>query len=235
MAGVKGMKWGRTKRQTKGKGQGWHGESRRHWLAKFGISTVLPDGRRLPVDRFIAMGNKSEHYQEGYEDGRFSAEVNIGEDFHEMIEAYKEDRIGEIVQELRENQTQMSGDISYDVMYDEDDKPSKTRWIKPSEYEEWEEGYYNGFYETIRLEYIHDNIMAIYDNGGRSFDRYSIIFKDGDLVGMSHNPKSPQGFNQYSGNIKEWGLKDLSHLGKETNIKDLSPEIQNAIEKRIGD
>ena len=44
----------------KGKGQGWHDEPRRHGLARMGINTVLPDGRRLPVDRFIAMGKVKE-------------------------------------------------------------------------------------------------------------------------------------------------------------------------------
>ena len=36
----------------KGRGSGWHGEHRRHVLAGKGVSTVLPDGRRLDVSKF---------------------------------------------------------------------------------------------------------------------------------------------------------------------------------------
>jgi len=36
--------------------RGWHGEPRRHGLARMGVSSVLPDGRRLDVSRFVARG-----------------------------------------------------------------------------------------------------------------------------------------------------------------------------------
>ena len=35
---------------------GWYDESRRHSLARMGVSTVLPDGRRLAVNNFVAGG-----------------------------------------------------------------------------------------------------------------------------------------------------------------------------------
>jgi len=41
----------------KGK-SGWFGDHRRHVLAGKGVSTVLPDGRRLDVSRFVAGGDK---------------------------------------------------------------------------------------------------------------------------------------------------------------------------------
>lgn len=37
---------------------GWHDEPRRHSLARMGINTVLPDGRRLDVSRFVAGGKE---------------------------------------------------------------------------------------------------------------------------------------------------------------------------------
>lgn len=40
------------------KGSGWHGEPRRHSLARQGIKTVLPDGRRLSVNKFVAKGKE---------------------------------------------------------------------------------------------------------------------------------------------------------------------------------
>jgi len=40
----------------KGSGAGWFGDHRRHVLAGKGVSTVLPDGRRLNVSKFVARG-----------------------------------------------------------------------------------------------------------------------------------------------------------------------------------
>jgi len=37
-------------------GSGWKGESRRHSLARKGVKTVLPDGRRFDVSKFVARG-----------------------------------------------------------------------------------------------------------------------------------------------------------------------------------
>jgi len=42
-------------RRGKGK-SGWFGDHRRHVLAGKGVSTVLPDGRRLDVSKFVAGG-----------------------------------------------------------------------------------------------------------------------------------------------------------------------------------
>lgn len=230
MAGIKGMKWGKKGRKAKakaktGEGKGWRGESRRHMLAKYGISTVLPDGRRLPVDRFIAMGNKSEWYRDGYESGRDSARMNLSAEYDDALKHYEEDEIGEYVGELRSIQVQYAGDISYDV----------GRELSEEDYEEWEDGFFSGFRDEVRIAYI-DRETDIYDNGGKSIDRFSIIFRNGDLIGMNEHPESPLGFNQYSGNIKEWGLKDLNHLGKKIEYGDLDklPKgVLDAIEDRI--
>ena len=40
----------------KKQGSGWKGESRRHSLARKGIKTTLPDGRRFDVSKFVAKG-----------------------------------------------------------------------------------------------------------------------------------------------------------------------------------
>ncbi|MHA1285906.1 MAG: hypothetical protein ACTSPB_00755 [Candidatus Thorarchaeota archaeon] len=39
--------------------RGWFGDHRRHVLAGKGVSTVLPDGRRLDVSKFIAGGEST--------------------------------------------------------------------------------------------------------------------------------------------------------------------------------
>ena len=62
--------------------------------------------------------------------------------------------------------------------------------------------------------------VKIFDNGGESFDRYTVII-DNSVFGMSDNPLDPQGFNQYCGDIEDFP-KDLSHLGKDISDKRLS-------------
>jgi len=60
------------------------------------------------------------------------------------------------------------------------------------------------------------NIKAIYDNGGQSFDRYTVVFDDGSVFGMSHNATSPQGFCQYAGEVSEFDFNaDGLPLGEE--------------------
>ncbi|MCK4545418.1 hypothetical protein KAU43_07755 [candidate division WOR-3 bacterium] len=223
----------------KGTGKGWKGESRRHSLSRKGIKTNIDKTKRLSVRNFVARGEqkelKSEYYNDGFDAGQNSAMFNLEDDREELIQKYKDDELGEVIGHLREHQVQMAGDISYDVMYDEEDTPTSTRWIKPSEYAEWEEGYDAGYIETIRNAYLGDNIRGVYDNGGKSADRYSVIFKNGDLVGMSDKPFHPQGFNQFSGNVDNWDLTTLDHLGKRLVFSDIPDDIKDAIEQRLGD
>ncbi len=40
--------------------------------------------------------------------------------------------------------------------------------------------------------------IQVYDNGGETFDRYTVII-DNDVFGMSENPLSASGFNQWCG------------------------------------
>ena len=40
--------------------------------------------------------------------------------------------------------------------------------------------------------------VTVYDNGGKTFDRYAVIIGR-EVYGMSSDPASPQGFNQYAG------------------------------------
>lgn len=61
-------------------------------------------------------------------------------------------------------------------------------------------------------------IRAIFDNKGETFDRYTVIFNDGEMIGLSENPNTSQGFNQYCGNVVDdymfhsWGAGWRRHL-----------------------
>ena len=46
--------------------------------------------------------------------------------------------------------------------------------------------------------------LIILDNGGATFDRYTIIDRlTGDMAGASDNPFHPLGFGQYCGNVAD--------------------------------
>ena len=72
--------------------------------------------------------------------------------------------------------------------------------------------------------------LTIYDNGGKSFDRITIIFndqkrktKDGILYEAIGSSETGSGFYQHTEAMKG------RHLGKKIQFKDLSIELQNRI------
>ena len=67
--------------------------------------------------------------------------------------------------------------------------------------------------------------IDIYDNQGKTFDRYT-IFIGRDVFGMSANPLSPLGFNQYVGDYPEQ-IQKGKHLGKRLNT--IPKELEKAI------
>lgn len=69
-------------------------------------------------------------------------------------------------------------------------------------------------------------IDTIYDNGGKSADRYTLIDEDGDMYGIGNS------VNMYIGNRSEYP-SDLSHLGKKVQYEDLDSDIQKEIDKRL--
>jgi hypothetical protein len=78
-------------------------------------------------------------------------------------------------------------------------------------------------------------IIACYDNGGKTVDRYTVVFntkhdvqgKYNECLGLSSNPSDPQGFSQFS------GCTLGRHLGKKVAFKDLPENIQKHVEVRI--
>jgi hypothetical protein len=73
-------------------------------------------------------------------------------------------------------------------------------------------------------------IAAIYDNGGETFDRYTVCLGEtdarnlGECLGMSEIPTHPQGFCQH-------GYADFGpHLGRKIGLADLPIECQKVLE-----
>jgi hypothetical protein len=69
-------------------------------------------------------------------------------------------------------------------------------------------------------------MVKVYDNGGATYDRYTVIIKT-DTYTMSDNALSPQGFNQYCG----------SNLplppNRPVKLSSLPEQVQRAIALRI--
>jgi hypothetical protein len=69
-------------------------------------------------------------------------------------------------------------------------------------------------------------LFLVFDNGGETFDRYTIILHDGSILGASERPFSHMGFGQFCGDVKPSVreyikiAKKEQHLGHE--IKDLA-------------
>ncbi len=69
--------------------------------------------------------------------------------------------------------------------------------------------------------------MRIYDNQGRTIDRYTVIL-DGEVYTMSSSPLSPEGVNMY------WGAEGEVEvdLGQLLPLEDLPKEVREAIRQR---
>ena len=71
-------------------------------------------------------------------------------------------------------------------------------------------------------------ISKVFDNGGATFDRYTIIFEGrSDALGLSDNCDSPQGFSQFGVAI------DGRHLGRQIAFADLPENVRLHIYERI--
>lgn len=66
----------------------------------------------------------------------------------------------------------------------------------------------------------------IFDNGGETFDRYTLITPDDFIFGFSSEPFHPQGFGQFCG---EWQGGSTRHLGKKVTIESLPINAQKYV------
>lgn len=80
--------------------------------------------------------------------------------------------------------------------------------------------------------------VHVFDNGGKTPDRYTIILPNGDVFGASEHPF--QGFGNFCANVQEDYRQDLTEyikkaqnnpdfLGKEVDIETLTTDLQQYI------
>lgn len=74
--------------------------------------------------------------------------------------------------------------------------------------------------------------IRCYDNGGQSYDRYTVVFTKkkhgGEFVylGMSEYPHHPQGFGQHGYSETLIDKPSYSHLGKRIRFNDLPTDCK---------
>jgi arabinogalactan endo-1,4-beta-galactosidase len=84
-------------------------------------------------------------------------------------------------------------------------------------------------------------ILAVFDNGGKTFDRYTVVFEgvlehsgSYEMLGLSYNPDWPQGFSQWSECVYN-SADDNSHLGSPIAWEALPEHIREHIRTRLRD
>jgi len=85
-------------------------------------------------------------------------------------------------------------------------------------------------YRSPGAEVIEGRRVRIYDNRGATFDRYTVVYLDCPegrglyaCLGMSTNPRDPQGFGQHG--VAHCG----PHLGKRIQFDALPEECQEVV------
>ena len=73
--------------------------------------------------------------------------------------------------------------------------------------------------------------IQVFDNLGETFDRYTVVIGK-NVYTMSHNPTSPQGFNQYAGELGKDINLDMLQKGELVKYLSLPEDVQKAIQKR---
>jgi len=85
---------------------------------------------------------------------------------------------------------------------------------------------WNSVWSPVALTEFKPNV-EIRDNGGVTFDRYTIIYPDGSYVAASVNPTHPQGFWQHGEGLEIGG--DNHHLGKLITFSELPDVCQRLV------
>lgn len=65
--------------------------------------------------------------------------------------------------------------------------------------------------------------VRVYDNGGRTFDRYTVIFPDGDALGIGSTGNVPNGFCMSVEAIEG------EHLGRIVPLEAIPERVQAAV------
>jgi hypothetical protein len=77
-------------------------------------------------------------------------------------------------------------------------------------------------------------MVKVFDNGGATFDRYTIVTKEA-VYGMSDNPSSPSGFNQFVEEVDSTFVYTPLNSEKELPLEMVPVRVLVAIINRLND
>ena len=93
--------------------------------------------------------------------------------------------------------------------------------------------------ELVKWHSVMKRRVRVYDNGGETIDRYSVLIqrtsggrKVLDIYSMSEDAMSAHGVNQFSHSAHN-PFKDFEYLGRRVQVQDLPKEVITAIENRL--
>lgn len=91
------------------------------------------------------------------------------------------------------------------------------------------------------MEQAPEYVLAVYDNGGKTCDRYTVLFggslwepalgRNVQYLGLSSNPSHPQGFSQWG----EMPAANRGACGKHINWLDLPENVRGHVISRAVD
>ena len=76
-----------------------------------------------------------------------------------------------------------------------------------------------------------DDLVQVFDNGGETYDRYTVILDDA-VLSMSYNAMSPQGVNSHVCLLSELASKALSGM-VQVPFEKLPDEVKRAVMDRL--
>lgn len=71
--------------------------------------------------------------------------------------------------------------------------------------------------------------VKVYDAGDQFFDRYTVVFPDGEMLGIGETGNVPNGFCQHVGNVHDPIYAEGVNLGTPVAVKDCPEPVQRAI------
>ena len=75
--------------------------------------------------------------------------------------------------------------------------------------------------------------FRLFDNNGKTADRFTLINAWGDVYGFDEMPANPLGFGQYNSNLNQWKSKSTKHLGEKISFAALTEEAKTFVKDRI--
>lgn len=77
-------------------------------------------------------------------------------------------------------------------------------------------------------------ITAIYDNGGKTLDRYTVVTDEAARNGYGHDEFEMLGLNEGGNGFSQWSTGQAGrHLGKRVQFEELSEATQRHIAERV--